>query len=43
VNSSADEVQPAISHDAATLFFASNRPNGSGLLDLYMITRQKDD
>lgn len=43
VNSSADEVQPAISHDATTLFFASNRPTGSGLLDLYMITRQKDD
>jgi hypothetical protein len=41
VNSTSDELQPAISRDARTLFFASNRPGGSGLLDLYMITRAK--
>jgi hypothetical protein len=41
VNSSSDEAQPAISRDATTLFFASNRPGGIGLLDLYMITREK--
>jgi Tol biopolymer transport system component len=43
VNSSSDEMQPAISRDARTLFFASNRLGGSGLLDLYIITREKDD
>jgi hypothetical protein len=43
VNSTSDEMQPAISRDARTLFFASNRPGGVGLLDLYMITRNKGD
>lgn len=43
VNSSSDEVQPAISRDGTTLFFASNRPGGAGLLDLYMITRTKEE
>lgn len=41
VNTSFEEVQPAISRDATALFFASNRPGGVGLLDLYMITREK--
>jgi hypothetical protein len=36
-------MQPAISRDATTLFFASNRPGGFGLLDLYMTTRSKGD
>jgi hypothetical protein len=43
VNSAFDEMQPAISRDARTLFFASNRPGGFGLLDLYMITRNTSD
>jgi hypothetical protein len=43
VNSAFDEMQPAISRDATTLFFASNRPGGFGLLDLYMVTRNKVD
>lgn len=43
VNSTSDEMQPAISRDGRTLFFASNRPGGAGLLDLYMITRTKEE
>jgi hypothetical protein len=43
VNSASDDTQPAISRDATTLFFASNRPGGMGLLDLYMVTREKGD
>jgi len=43
VNSTSDEMQPALSRDGRTLFFASNRPDGVGLLDLYMITRTKDE
>jgi len=43
VNSTFDEMQPAISRDARTLFFASNRPGGFGLLDLYMVTRTNND
>lgn len=43
VNSTSADNQPALSRDAGTLFFASNRPGGSGLLDLYMITRERDD
>lgn len=39
VNSSFEEMQPALSRDARTIFFASNRPGGMGLLDLYMVTR----
>lgn len=42
-NSPSDEMQPAISGDARTLFFASNRPGGTGQLDLYMITRTSAD
>jgi Tol biopolymer transport system component len=43
VNSLFEEMQPAISGDARTLFFASNRPGGEGQLDLYMITRTSAD
>jgi hypothetical protein len=43
VNSSFEEMQPAISGDARTLFFASNRPGGTGQLDLYMSTRGSAD
>lgn len=41
VNSISEDVQPTISRDATTLFFASSRSGGMGLLDLYMITREK--
>ena len=40
VNFELVDVQPYISSDRETLFFASNRPNG-GLTDLYMSTRTK--
>lgn len=43
VNSASDDVQPAIARDRTTLFFASSRPGGSGLLDLYVVTREKGD
>ena len=41
LNSELVDVQPYISSDGETLFFASNRPNG-GLTDLYMSTRTKE-
>ena len=41
VNSSFGEMQPYISADRLTLFFASNRPGGCGAFDLYMTTRTK--
>jgi Tol biopolymer transport system component len=40
LNSERVDVQPYISADRETLFFASNRPNG-GPTDLYMSTRTK--
>ncbi len=40
LNSELVDVQPYISSDRETLFFASNRPNG-GPTDLYMSTRTK--
>jgi hypothetical protein len=40
LNSELVDVQPYISSDGETLFFASNRPNG-GPTDLYMSTRTK--
>jgi hypothetical protein len=40
INSELVDVQPYISSDRETLFFASNRPNG-GPTDLYMSTRTK--
>jgi len=41
VNSGPLDVQPYISSDRETLFFASTRPGGSGSTDLYMTTRTK--
>jgi len=32
---------PALSSDCKTLYFASNRPGGSGKSDLWMATRSK--
>jgi Tol biopolymer transport system component len=40
LNSELVDVQPYISSDGETLFFASNRPGG-GPTDLYMTTRTK--
>jgi hypothetical protein len=39
VNSAFVEQQPALSRDAQTLFFGSDRPGGFGGWDLYMTTR----
>jgi len=41
VNSESGEIHPAVSSDGQTLFFASDRPDGSGDFDLYMTTRMK--
>ena len=41
VNSGPLDVQPHISSDRETLFFASTRPGGLGSTDLYMSTRTK--
>ena len=41
VNTAQIEVQPSISSDRETLFFASTRPGGFGNTDLYMTTRTK--
>jgi hypothetical protein len=41
LNSGQLNVQPYISSDRKTLFFASIRPDGFGLTDLYMSTRTK--
>ena len=41
VNSPSNDLQPSLSWDRRTLFFASDRPGGSGNLDLYVITRTK--
>ncbi len=39
VNSAADERCPCISADGLSLYFGSNRPGGSGTLDLWVSTR----
>jgi Tol biopolymer transport system component len=39
VNSPANEMHPYIAPDRRTLYFASNRPGGSGMQDLYVTTR----
>jgi Tol biopolymer transport system component len=41
INGSADDQQPYIAADRETLYFASNRPGGSGRLDLYVSTRSR--
>jgi hypothetical protein len=41
VNSAFNEFQPYIAPDRLTLYFASDRPGGLGLNDLYMTTRAK--
>jgi len=44
VDSSSDAGTPSISADGLTLFFSSNRPGGSGSLDLWMVKREtKED
>jgi len=43
VNSTADERSPCISSDGLSLYFASNRPGGSGTLDLWVSTRADTD
>jgi Tol biopolymer transport system component len=39
INGAFIDVTPSLSHDGTTLVFASNRPGGSGGLDLYYTTR----
>jgi Tol biopolymer transport system component len=39
VNTPFADIQPHIARDRRTLYFASNRPGGSGLADLYVTTR----
>jgi Tol biopolymer transport system component len=41
VNSGSLEGRPSISFDRKTLYFMSNRPDGSGNIDLYVTTRSK--
>lgn len=41
VNSSANDNFPSVSSDRETLFFSSDRPGGSGGLDIYMSRRSK--
>lgn len=41
INTAFAEQQPALSDDGTMLFFASNRPGGSGAADLYVSTRAK--
>jgi hypothetical protein len=42
INTTFSDQQPYIAADRRTLFMASDRPGGFGLLDLYMTTRAKD-
>src|SRR5215470_2532462 len=43
VNSAADDSHPTISKDGLSLFFASNRPGGSGDYDLWVTQRDSLD
>jgi len=40
VNTEYDDMFPIVLHDGLTLFFSSNRPGGSGDLDIYVCTRK---
>jgi hypothetical protein len=42
VNTSSEEQFPALSPDARTLVFSSNRPGGRGGSDLYVSTRESE-
>jgi Tol biopolymer transport system component len=42
VNTAFSDQQPHIAADRETLYFASDRPGGIGLIDLYVTTRAKD-
>jgi Tol biopolymer transport system component len=39
INSTADDRRPSFSPDGTMIFFDSDRPGGSGLLDLYVSAR----
>lgn len=41
INTPFTDTQPALSEDGTMLFFTSNRPGGSGLVDLYVSTRRR--
>jgi WD40-like Beta Propeller Repeat len=41
LNTSFGEIHPALDLDGLTIYFASNRPGGSGGNDLYMATRTR--
>lgn len=41
INSAYSDGAPAISSDGTEMYFYSNRPDGSGLNDLYVVTRTK--
>src|SRR5260370_39819226 len=43
VNSTSDDQHPAISKDGLSLYFTSNRPGGSGNLDLWVTQRDSLD
>src|SRR5690349_13830924 len=43
VNSAADDQHPAMSKDALSLYFTSNRPGGSGNFDLWVTQRDSLD
>ena len=41
INTPFTDTQPSLSEDGTELYFTSNRPGGSGLVDLYVSTRRK--
>ena len=43
VNSASDESGPALSRDALSLYFQSNRPGGLGLADIWVSQRNSVD